>query len=367
MSRWHKHEWDLLPERAFSPRPSGGMTLEGGKGSSAPAPDPRLVEAQIRSMGIQDSAIQGILELQNRLQPLQEQQMQFGLDAQRTAFDQSQEDRQWALGRRSALTGIQDQLISEAKAFDTEAKREQLAGQAMGDVSQAFAAQRGISGRALGRMGVNPNDGKYAAMIAQNGIGEAIAKSGAANRARDVARQEGTAMKQGVANMMAGYPAMGMQASGAGAQYAANGIGIANQGLAGMNSGFGQAASIAGAMGTNATGMWGQQANYHANMQSRDTFGGFLGGLGGLAMGLGKSGLGWSDRRLKQNTVLVGQDERTGLNLYEFSYIGGSGKRYRGVMADEVAQVMPGAVSTAANGFMAVDYGALGIDMVEVA
>ncbi len=41
--RWHTTEFDFLPERAFSPRPGGSMTLEGGKCSSTPAPDPRLV------------------------------------------------------------------------------------------------------------------------------------------------------------------------------------------------------------------------------------------------------------------------------------------------------------------------------------
>lgn len=51
MARWHTTGFDFYPERAFRPRPGGGMTLEGGKRSSAPAPDPRLVDAQIRSMG----------------------------------------------------------------------------------------------------------------------------------------------------------------------------------------------------------------------------------------------------------------------------------------------------------------------------
>ena len=50
MSRFHTNDLDLLPLGAFRRR--GGLlgapaTLEGGKGgSSAPAPDPRLVEAE---------------------------------------------------------------------------------------------------------------------------------------------------------------------------------------------------------------------------------------------------------------------------------------------------------------------------------
>lgn len=36
MSRWHRHEWDLLPDEAFKPRgPYGQMTLEGGGGGGS--------------------------------------------------------------------------------------------------------------------------------------------------------------------------------------------------------------------------------------------------------------------------------------------------------------------------------------------
>ena len=65
----------------------------GSKSSSAPAPDPRLVEAQIRSMGIQDDVIQRVMQQSEEIMPLQREQMQFGLDASRKAFDQAQADR----------------------------------------------------------------------------------------------------------------------------------------------------------------------------------------------------------------------------------------------------------------------------------
>ena len=58
MARWHSTDFDFLPERAFQPR-AGGMTLEGG--SSTPAPDPRLVEAQVRNLGVQDDMIKQII------------------------------------------------------------------------------------------------------------------------------------------------------------------------------------------------------------------------------------------------------------------------------------------------------------------
>jgi hypothetical protein len=369
MSKFHRHDWDLLPERAFLPRGGRlgrGMTLEGGKGSSAPPPDPRLVEAQIRSMGIQDDAIQGILQLSREMQPLQREQLQFGLDTARTAFDQSQQDRQWMLGRRQALGGVQDQLIEDARSFNAEDRAQKLAGDASADVRQAFDAQRGMTTRQLGRMGVNPSDGRFAGTQNQVAIAEAAAQAGAQTRARDQARQEGYALTDRAVNALAGYPAMSMQATGAGAQYGMSGLGLANQGMAGMASGMSAAGSMAGQMGQNASSMYGQQANFHANMQGQDQTGSVLGGLGGLAMGAAKL---WaaSDRRLKADIEPVDVDERTGLSIYEFRYVNDrEGRRFRGVMADEVKDIDPGAVSYDDGGFARVDYGRLGIEFEEV-
>ncbi len=72
-----------------------------------------------------------------------------------------------------------------------------------------------------------------------------------------------------------------------------------------------------------------------------------------------------SDRRLKENIVPLGKEPTTGLPWYEFSYLGDD-KRYQGVMADEVEEVYPDAVVVMENGYKAVKYGALGIEMLEV-
>lgn len=368
MSRWHKHEWEFLPEKAFSPRPGGAMALEGGKGSSAPAPDPRLVEAQIRSMGIQDDAIARILAQSEEMAPLQREQTQFALDTSRQAWEQSQADRGYALGRRDKLTGLQDQMIGEARSFDTDAKREELAGQAGADVSQAYDSAQRTQAAEMARMGINPADGKYGASSDALTAGSALATAQAKNNARTQARAEGRALTDRASNALAGFPAMGMQATGAGAGYGTAGQTIANNGLMGLNAGYGQAAGVAGQMGANATNMWGAQANYHANMQQQgESLGGVLGGLGGFAAGMAKTGV-FSDPRLKREVVPAGIDERTGLALYEFSYRDDAqGRRYRGVMADEVQKVRPDAVAADESGYMRVDYARLGIDFKEVA
>ena len=53
------------------------------------------------------------------------------------------------------------------------------------------------------------------------------------------------------------------------------------------------------------------------------------------------------------------------MNLYEFSYRG-ERDRWRGVMADEVAEIRPDAVEERPDGFLMVDYGKLGFGMEAV-
>lgn len=336
--------------------------------SSAPAPDPRLVEAQIRSMGIQDQAVQQILANSDRLLPLQEEEMRFGIEAGRTAFAQSQSDREYALGRRAALSGLQDTLIGDARKFNEGQRGEALSAQARADVTAAMDRTRESTARQMARMGVNPASGRFASMQGQMDVAQAAATAGAANNARGAARQEGYALTDRAANALAGYPAMGMQATGAGAGFGMAGLTLANQGLAGMNSGYGTAANVAGQMGTSATGMWGAQANYRAAQDRNAGEGGGMAGLGAVLGGVAKvAPLFMSDRRLKEHVEAVGRDERTGLTLYEFEYREEPGRRYRGVMADEVERVMPTAVQRDRRGYALVDYGRLGIEFAEVA
>jgi hypothetical protein len=289
---WHNTDFDFLPERAFRPRgarmgkAAAGMTLEGGKGGNMPAPDPALIAAQVKSLGIQDEALQAIMQNSRSMQPLQQQQMQFGLDSARAAYDNAQADRDYSIERRDKLSGLQDSLIRDANSFDTEAKREELAGKAQADVNQAFGNAEQQQTRALARMGVNPNSGKFAAMSNQNAIAQAAALAGASNSARTAARQEGMAMTDRAANALAGYPSMGMTATGQGAQYGGLGLNYANQGLSGMNSGFQTGAGVAGNSAAGYGNAWGlQNSAYQADQARGESMGSILGGIGGLAAG----------------------------------------------------------------------------------
>lgn len=84
------------------------------------------------------------------------------------------------------------------------------------------------------------------------------------------------------------------------------------------------------------------------------------GGGGGGRGGGGRGGGGRrSDIRLKHDVVLLGH-LNNGLGFYRFSYNGGT-KAYVGVMAQEVQQIMPQAVSRGRDGYLRVDYERLGL------
>lgn len=73
---------------------------------------------------------------------------------------------------------------------------------------------------------------------------------------------------------------------------------------------------------------------------------------------------GGSDVKLKENIEHIGNDDFTGLPIYDFNYKG-DGDRYRGVIAQDVEKVMPDAV-TERNGVKYVDYNKLGMKMFKL-
>jgi hypothetical protein len=83
------------------------------------------------------------------------------------------------------------------------------------------------------------------------------------------------------------------------------------------------------------------------------------GGRGGGRGAGGRGGGRRSDIRLKHDIVLLGY-LNDGLGLYRFSY-NGSSKPYVGVMAQEVMQVLPAAVTRGDDGYLRVNYDKLGL------
>ncbi len=98
----------------------------------------------------------------------------------------------------------------------------------------------------------------------------------------------------------------------------------------------------------------GAAAGYGAGGGYGAAAGAILGGIGGY----------FSDAKTKSNIRKVGQ--RKGLGWYEFEFVAIPGKRFRGVLADEVEKLFPECVVRQKFGLLKVLYDKLGLHMQEV-
>jgi hypothetical protein len=192
------------------------------------------------------------------------------------------------------------------------------------------------------------------ALQAQGNLGLAAQRANAMTGARTQAEQLGFARRMDVT---------GLGRNLAGASTAAYG-GATAAGSAGMNVAMApgsQAMTGMAQSGQTMGNVLSNQTSYaNANRDQGLDVGGLMAGGAKLYTAFG------SDRRIKKNIELVGRDERTMLPLYEFEYINGSGRRFLGVMAQDVLETYPDMVFTMPDGFMAVNYAGLGIEMMEV-
>jgi hypothetical protein len=285
------------------------------------------------------------------IMPLARQVYGQQMDAQRQQMQQAQDYYDY---QRNTFRPVEQGLVRDAERFSTEGYREQLAGQAAAAAGRAFGVQQEMGQRAMAARGVNPNSGAAMALQAQSNLGLAAQRANAMTGARTQAEQLGFARRMDVTGLGRGL---------AGASTAAYG-GANTAGSSSMNTamapggqymqGLQQAGSTFGNVLSN------QTSQFNAGLNAEGQVLGALTGAGVTAA------FKYSDRRLKENIELVGRDERTMLPLYEFEYKGGSGRRFLGVMAQDVAESHPDMVFTMPDGFMAVNYAGLGIEMVEV-
>lgn len=336
-------------------------------GKSQPAPDyskmaaatERGVEAGERLGNRQMDFAQRQYE---EMKPLAERVAAAQIAAQNQQMQQAQDYYDYQM---NTFRPVEQGLVRQAQEFDTNAYREQIAAQAAADSARAFAGAQDISSRDLARRGVGPGSGNALAMGNQNALALASMRAGAATGARTQAEQLGWARKMDVTGLGRGL---------AGASSAAY-SGAVGAGSAGLNSAMSAGNQYSQAFGQGAnTAMqgYGMGVQGYGNMLNNQTsqFNAGLNAQGqviGALVGAGTTAaFKYSDRRLKENITLVGRDERTMLPLYEFEYTNGSGQRFLGVMADDVEKTYPDMVYDMPDGYKAVNYAGLGIEMVEV-
>lgn len=340
----------------------------GSKGAPPPDYTP-MAEASAEAARIQAGLGRDQLafarEQYDRSAPMLEGIAQQQMDAQREQMGQA---RDYYNYQKDTYRPLERGLVADANNFNTEAYRQEMAGKAAADAGRAFGISQQQNQRAMSSMGVNPNSGRFAGMQQASGLQQAAVSANAQTNARTQAQQMGYARKLDAAGLGRGLA--GASAAAYGGASGAGSMAGQNAQSAGQNY-MGNMAIGAGTIGS------GQQMGISGlssilNNQTSayvNTSGSVLGDIGGVLGGAASVYTAFSDRRIKENIEEVGVDQRTALPLYEFNYkpeFGDPSIRYVGVMADEVELSYPDAVAVMDNGFMAVNYGALGIEFKEV-
>lgn len=191
---------------------------------------------------------------------------------------------------------VVQQAFDDAKNFDSDAEIEAARGRATADVNQGFASSQAQATRALQRMGINPNSGKFLALQSRMAGERAGALAGAANHAGDARRLGGVQLRQGAANLAQGIPGQAVMQGGLGVNAGNSASGVNNsqvqQSLALTGQALGglaQGAQIYGSAANGYGNLYGQgSANASniasANAQSQAGWG----NLAGMGMSLFK-------------------------------------------------------------------------------
>lgn len=313
-------------------------------GKSSPAPDYTPMAA-ISKEQLDFAKLQ-----YNEMKPLAQRIADQQIAAQDQQMQQAQDYYNY---QRNTFRPVEQGLVRQAQEFNTEAYREQMARDAAAASAQAFGQTQAMTSRAAAARGINMNSGAGLAMQSQGALGLAAQRAGAMTGARNQAQQVGWARQMDVT---------GLGRNLAGASTAAY-QGATGAGTSGLNTSMAPGSQyqqgLAGAATTYGNMAQGQASMYNAGVNAQ-------GQMYGAVLGAGATLAARSDRRLKEDVKLVGVDERTGLNLYEFTYKNGAGTKYIGVMADEAKVKYPNAVFTMPDGYDAVNYTALGIEFKQI-
>ena len=82
--------------------------------------------------------------------------------------------------QKNTFRPLEEGIVADAQTYDTAARRESAASEAVADVGMQSEAARQAQTRQQQRMGVNPSSGKALALQSQMGMSEALGKAGAA-------------------------------------------------------------------------------------------------------------------------------------------------------------------------------------------
>ncbi|MDV7391715.1 hypothetical protein RZS08_10195, partial [Arthrospira platensis SPKY1] len=103
--------------------------------------------------------------------------------------------------QKNTFRPLEQGIVNDAQAYDTDARREAKAAGAIADVGMQANLARDAQNRDLARRGVAPGSGAALALGNQMAMSEAAAKAGAANSAREGVELQGYARRMDAANL----------------------------------------------------------------------------------------------------------------------------------------------------------------------
>ena len=220
---------------------------------------------------------------------LLQQVLDIQLPAMREQFETAQADRK---RYEEKFRPFEDQWAEEAKNYDTPERRERERASAMGDVSNAFNAQRRNALQRLEGYGVDPSQTRNAALDigvrTQQAMAQAAAGTNANRRGEDTGRalqSDGINLGRGALSNAAGFYG---QAVGAGSAAQGNALNTTQSGAGAVQSslgfsnaalsGYNQSANIQNSGFNNQMAVWNAEQQQTAGMLQA------VGGIAGMFM-----------------------------------------------------------------------------------
>ena len=237
----HDH-FSMLPDRAFSPRGGrfGGMTLEGGKGSTPAPPDYSSIGSSNAEVGrMQQETAREQLNFQkdvyNQSKPQQDRLYQLANDVAQQQMDiadanQKQAEGQWDY-YKNTFQPVEQKMVDESMNYDSKARQEAQASQATADVRTQMANATAQQNRALTGMGVNPNSGRFAGLSRAQAVQGGASAAGAATGARNSVVDKGIGLRAGAASFGRNMTNTAAQAYGLATGAGSAAVGNANTGF----------------------------------------------------------------------------------------------------------------------------------------
>jgi hypothetical protein len=235
---------------SFEQRHSAGMRLTpmGGGGGGGASQQAQIYTAMQQAQ-LSREQLDWAKSVYNNEAPDRAEAQRIGTEVSNAQIEQMRQQteltRQANDDYRTTYRPLEQEIVADAKNYDTPERRAAEAAAASSDVERSIAAQRGATMREMERAGVNPASGKTIAMRGSMDLGAARAKAGAANTASKAVEQIGYARRMDAANLgrniasSQGTTAALAQQAGAGAMAAQQSILAAGQaGNANMNAGY---------------------------------------------------------------------------------------------------------------------------------